>query len=186
METEQLVDLLGGTALAAGLEPAEVGRMAEAGEARAVPEGEVLIEEGRRGAALMVILDGEVEVLKRLGNGEVHRLGTLGTGKVLGEVGLVLEEPASATVRTVRPSTLFFLDRRRFRDLVHRRDGTSAVFSIAIAKILATRLQRMNEEVVALCERFEEGQAEAGGNRGSARRAELARFKEQLLSEWNF
>lgn len=186
METEQIVDLLGGTALVSGLEPAEVGRLAEAGEARAVPGGETLIEEGRRGSALMVVLDGEVEVLKSLGDGEVHRLGTLGTGKVLGEVGLVLEQPASATVRTVRPSTLFVLDRRRFRELVHRRDATSAVFSFAIAKVLAIRLQRMNEEVVALCERYEKLLAESGTAASNSRVAELARFKQQLLSEWNF
>lgn len=186
MDANRLTDLLAQTLLAGGLDPEDVHRLAEAGEVREVPRGELLIEEGRRGSALMVVLEGEVEVLKSHGRGEPHRLGVLRQGTVLGEVGLVLEQPASATVRTLRSSSLFVLDRERFRELAERRDATGAVFSFAIAKVLATRLQRMNEEVVALCQRYEELLAEAGPPEKSSRVAELARFKEQLLSEWNF
>lgn len=188
METKHLVGLLARTPLADGLDPEDVRRLAEAGELRDVGRGALLIEEGVRGSDLLVVLAGEVEVLKGHEDDQADpvRLVTLEKGTVLGEIGLVLGEPASATVRTTRPSTLFFLGRERFLELVGRGGAAASAITLSLAKILAARLQRMNEEAVELCERYEEVLAEAGEAKRSVRGAELARFKDQLLAEWNF
>lgn len=186
METARVVEVLAGTALVEGLEPDDVRRLAEAGELRQASGAETLMEEGSPGSALFVILDGEVEVLKRRAQGERHRLVTLGEGAVLGEIGLVLGEPSSATVRTTRPTSLFVLERKRFEELVGRGDAAAVTLTLSLAKVLATRLRRMNEEAVELCERYEEVLAAAGESGRSPKVRELARFREQLLSEWNF
>lgn len=188
MEAERLADLLARTPLADGLEPEDVRLLAEQGELRRVARGELLIEEGVRGSALLVVVDGEVEVLKDSGDGgaDLLQLVTLGQGTLLGEIGLILGEPASATVRTTRPSEIFVLHRDRFRELVDRQGGAAASLTLALTKILATRLRRMNEKIVEICDEYGEALAGTGGARPSLRGAELARFREQLLAEWNF
>lgn len=188
MNEGRLVDLLAQTPLARDLDREAVRRLVEVGTVREVGRGEAVIEEGVRGSALLVILDGEVEVLKRHDDfdGEPLQLVTLGAGTILGEVGLILRDAASATVRTTRPSTLFVLERARFEEILAERDGAAATLALALAKVLATRLQRMNQEAVELCDRYEEVLAQAGTAKGNARVAELQSFRQQLLSEWNF
>lgn len=186
MVTTHVSEKLGRSHLGVGLEHEELQRLAEVGEVRQAGRGEVLMEEGVPGRLLVVILDGEVEILKRDDGGEPHRLARLGADTVLGEMGLLLEEPSSATVRVTRPSSLFLLDRDRFRELLKRDQDVSAPLLLSLARIVARRLRRMNEQAVELCDDYEEALSESGTARGGARLAELARFKEQLQSEWNF
>lgn len=186
METRHVSEKLARSHLGLGLGEEELRRLAEAGEVRQADRGEVLMEEGVPGRLLVVVLDGEVEILKRDDGGEPHRLARMGADTVLGEVGLLLEEPSSATVRVTRPSSLFLLDRERFRTLLEGDRASATPLLLALARIVARRLRRMNERAVELCEEYEEALSEAGTARGGARLAELARFKEQLQSEWNF
>lgn len=180
------MDLLAETPLAQGLGRDELERLVAAGETRDAARGEILLEEGATGAPLVVVLEGEVEVLKGNGEGGEQCLVNLAGQSVLGEIGLVLDRPASATVRTTRPSKLFLLGRERFEEILAARDGAAAALALALAKILAARLQRMNQEAVELCDRYEEVLAQAGTAKGTARVAELQEFRQQLLSEWNF
>lgn len=184
--TIPVAEKLGRSHLGVGLSDQELRRLAEAGEVRRAGRGEILMEEGVPGRLLVVVLDGEVEILKRDGDDEIHRLARLGPDTVLGEMGLLLEEPSSATVRVTRPSSLFLLDRNRFRELLRQDQAFSAPLTLALARIVARRLRRMNEQAVELCDEYEEVLSQGGTARGGARLAELARFKEQLQSEWNF
>ena len=186
METTHVAEKLARSHLGVGLGDEELRRLAEAGEVRRASRGEILMEEGVPGRLLVVVLDGEVEILKRDGDDEIHRLARMGPDTVLGEMGLLLEEPSSATVRVTRPSSLFLLDRSRFRELLDRDQGSSAPLLLALARIVARRLRRMNERAGEICDEYEEVLNQGGTARGGARRAELARFKEQLQSEWNF
>lgn len=63
-----------------------------------LPEGKVLIQEGRSGRECFVIADGEAAVL--IGGEEVARLGR---GDIVGEMAVVDHEPRSATVVAETP-----------------------------------------------------------------------------------
>ncbi|MCX7807435.1 MAG: cyclic nucleotide-binding domain-containing protein [Deltaproteobacteria bacterium] len=82
-----------------------------------VPEGAVIIREGEEGKGLFVVIAGEVEVIKET-DGTPLSLGTLGPGEVFGEISLIDQRPATATVRATRPSTVLFLDRVIFWRLI--------------------------------------------------------------------
>lgn len=183
---EDLTARLAETPLAEGLSRDEIRRIAEAGEIRNVPPGTLILEEGRTDDALIVVLEGEVDVLKANEHGELQCLVSLAETSVLGEIGLVLGEPANASVRTKRASELFVLDRTTFRSLVDAGDRSGTVLALSVARILAGRLQRMNQEAVELCERYEEALAQAGEPEGSREVQDLTRFKHKLLTEWNF
>ncbi len=77
----------------------------------------ILVKEGCQGQGLFIILYGQVDVRKKEG-GEEILLATLGAGDVFGEISLVKDQPTTATVKAVRHSTVLFLPREYFTNLV--------------------------------------------------------------------
>jgi len=80
--------------------------------------GEMLCQEGRIGRQAFVILDGEAAV-----DISGTRVGTLGPGKVVGEMALIDHGPRSATVTALSPMTVLTLSVLEFRSLL---DGGGA------------------------------------------------------------
>jgi len=79
--------------------------------------GQAVFQEGDRGDRLYVITGGEVEVLKRDGQGTPTPLRRLGTGECFGEIALVSDRPRTATVRAVVPTNVLAVDRDAFQAL---------------------------------------------------------------------
>jgi len=82
-----------------------------------VQPGTEIIREGDPGRGLYVVLSGEVEVQKGEAPFETT-LATLRSGELFGEIALVRNTPATATVRAARPATVLFLAREYFERLV--------------------------------------------------------------------
>ena len=74
---------------------------------------EVLCREGHIGRQAFVILDGEAAV-----DISGTRVGTLGPGKVVGEMALIDHGPRSATVTALSPMTVLTLSVHEFRSLL--------------------------------------------------------------------
>jgi hypothetical protein len=77
------------------------------GTCRRFRSGDVLIQEGRQTDALILLLEGEVQVSAR-GHGDIARMGI---GEIIGEVSLVDSAPPSA--RFYRALAIFLADRLR-------------------------------------------------------------------------
>jgi CRP-like cAMP-binding protein len=184
---EDLVEALGRTPLGEVLAPDELGRLAAFGRVREVPAGERLRREGEPGGNLIVLLAGSVEVVKeggRNGGGE-RKLAELGAGALLGEVGFLGGRAASATLRTCSPARLFELPRQAFEDLVEQEDPAALRLALALARVVADRLARMNDRAFELCEEYARELERAGVPEASARVRDLASFRAQL-SELKF
>lgn len=82
-----------------------------------VAAGTPIIVEGQTGKGLFVLLAGEADVSKRDGNSKVL-LATLKPGDVFGEIALIHDEPATASVTAARSSTVLFLARDVFDKLI--------------------------------------------------------------------
>ncbi len=78
-----------------------------------IPLGKVIIEEGKPGLGLFVVLRGEVEVKKRDGDTLVP-IALLGVGDVFGEISLIQDVPTTATVIAGNDVELLFLSRKEF------------------------------------------------------------------------
>jgi CRP-like cAMP-binding protein len=85
----------------------------------AVKKGQVIIEEGRKGIGLFVVLRGEAEVKKREGNTLVP-LALLREGDVFGEISLIKDIPTTATVIAAKDGEFLFLSRKEFENRVRR------------------------------------------------------------------
>lgn len=78
-----------------------------------VAAGVTIIQEGSAGRGLFMLLSGEADVSKRDGDSKIL-LASLGPGDVFGEISLVNDEPASATVTAAKQSTVLFLAKEIF------------------------------------------------------------------------
>ncbi|NOZ86951.1 MAG: cyclic nucleotide-binding domain-containing protein [Deltaproteobacteria bacterium] len=79
-----------------------------------VDEGEIVVEEGTEPGALYLVSSGEVAVTRAEEGKEKIRLATLGPGEVFGEISLLKNQPANASVTAETRSVLLRLDRERF------------------------------------------------------------------------
>jgi len=99
-----LMNLLATSALFRPLDRTERRELAARFRARDALAGEVVLAQGSHGEGLFVVLAGELEVVR---DGVVAS--TLGAGDVFGEMSLLDAVPATATVRTVRRTSLLRL-----------------------------------------------------------------------------
>jgi len=138
--------------------------------------GEILIEEGGEPAGLLVLMSGQVEVNKRVPGRSDRLLAVLepANGRaIVGERGLLSDSEASATVRAKGTVEAVKVPRERFRAMI--RGGHPVAYKLAyhIARILAERVARLDEEVVEIAREIE--------RRGET---DLDAFRDKLLTEW--
>ena len=79
--------------------------------------GHPLTIQGDAASAVYVIISGEADVRRETGD-VVVRLASVGTGAIVGDFGIYLDQPYSATVVPVEPVTALQLDRKDFMDIV--------------------------------------------------------------------
>lgn len=80
--------------------------------------GDVLVKEAEEVTALYLIASGAVRVVKEDAGGETLLLAELGPGDVVGEIGVVLRRPATATVVATHSTVALELTRKAFEDAI--------------------------------------------------------------------
>lgn len=100
-----------------GLDSAVVRRALSAFAARKLATGAAVVTQGEPAPGLFLVLDGALEVAAEVGAERVV-LKSLGPGEVFGEMSLLTNEGASASVTAVAPSTVLVLPRVAFSELV--------------------------------------------------------------------
>lgn len=99
----------------------ELERLAKTLQPTAFPTGAVLIQEGDTGDHFFVILDGQVEVVKSMGDQGERVIGLRGPGEFIGELALVNpDRQRTASVRSVEPVRLWQINREEFESLIQR------------------------------------------------------------------
>ena len=137
-------DFLSRAPLFARLESRQLHRLAELCVPRSYEAGEEIVVEGSTGLGLFVITGGRVEVSRGSGDDKVV-FAELGNGDLLGEMSLVDDQPRSATVRTLEPTTCLLITRGSFQSLIDREPE----IAWCIVPVLAGRLRALQEELIA-------------------------------------
>lgn len=94
---------------------------------------EAIFRQGERGEHLYVIVDGQVEVVRKEG-GEEQVLARLGPGDCFGEMALVNDRPRNATARSATRVNLLTLDREAFHALFSHLPPLRGLFQRLIAE----------------------------------------------------
>jgi CRP/FNR family transcriptional regulator, cyclic AMP receptor protein len=93
------VAVLSGSSLFDMLSNEELSAIASLAREVNVPAGHVLFEEGELGDSIYVVVQGEVEVMRRDSAGTPECIASLGPQQFFGEMSLIDKEYRSATVR---------------------------------------------------------------------------------------
>ncbi|MBI1945644.1 MAG: PilT/PilU family type 4a pilus ATPase [Deltaproteobacteria bacterium] len=123
--------------LFSSLSPDVLGRVAERGVLGTLEPGEALVHEGDESDSFAVLLAGELRVNKLpQGGGEAIELTRMLPPESVGEMGLLLGQPRSATVVAGARALVLRFDREAFGLLYERVPG----FGLAVSRGLAARL----------------------------------------------
>lgn len=107
--------------------------------------GDVVIEQGKNCGAMLVLLEGEVEVLRN----DVSVAKASQPGVVFGEMSVLLGQPHSASVRAVAPSRFAVIENpREFLE-------SSARASLFMAELLASRLDAVTKYLIDVKRQYE-------------------------------
>ena len=129
--------LLAGIGLFAPLDNTALSKLAVAGESLHLPGGEVLLREGDPPDALFVVASGRLQAFVTTEDVE-SLVGEIGRGEVIGEMGILAEEPRSATVRALRDSNLVRFSKDLFVGFLQ--DHPEEL--LAITRLIIKRLRR--------------------------------------------
>jgi CRP/FNR family transcriptional regulator, cyclic AMP receptor protein len=106
-----------------------------------VAPGHIVFHEGDPARCLYVLLEGEVEVVKKTRSAHEHRVAILGPKDCFGEMSLIDVQPRSATVRALGPSRILRIGSEDF-DRLYRQDMKAyALVILNIARDLSRRLR---------------------------------------------
>jgi len=112
--------------------------------------GQTLIQQGEPQQYLYFLDDGELTTELRMDTNELVRLASNGPGTSVGELGLYLNVPASASVVAVRPSTAYRLSAENLRLMEQENPLAAAVLHRFLLKRLGQRLLSSLETVEEL------------------------------------
>lgn len=149
--------------------------------------GDILFTEGSLADRFYIVLAGQVEVWKNHKDPKPDLLGIHGPGHFFGEMALVDELPRSATVVAKATTTVLFLYRNDFHELI--RTHSSIALSVMMSMSFLVRssneafvedLRRRNDELEAAYTELEEIQADRLRNE---RLSTLGKFSSMILHD---
>jgi NTE family protein len=134
-----LGSLLQGAAMFRHLDAAQRADMAEHLEWFVLPGGATLFEAGDPSDALYILRSGSLGAFRTTEQDSLPRLiGVVAAGETVGELGVIVDQPRSATVRALRDSELLRLSREAFQRLVDQQPRAMLEASrIAVERLVA-------------------------------------------------
>ncbi|MDJ0730637.1 MAG: cyclic nucleotide-binding domain-containing protein [Crocosphaera sp.] len=183
MELRKVYQILQETSLGQNLKNEELQRLAEIGTMKTVDRGTILMREGETSDALIVLLEGETEVLKGISGQQPRQVAQQKAGSVLGEMGIFLQRPRKATVRTLTPCQIFVFQRETLRELREQNDSLVAKIAINLGQVVSQKLEKLNENVVQLLNSNEDLLTTIESLHNSHSKSDLETLRTRLLSQ---
>jgi CRP-like cAMP-binding protein len=140
--------------------------------------GQAIFREGGPEERLYVITTGTVEVYKKVLRRRRQHLATVQAPTVVGEMGLLTEPRAAATVEAVTPVEAHGIDRDLLLEMLDDDAPAACKLVYEIGRTLAERMARTDRTVAEVVSRIEVAQAGVTGE-GDV-------FRDQLVRDWSF
>lgn len=158
-----------------GEEREELGGLLEAAGFSA---GETLIEEGRKEEQLYILTSGTVEVYKRLLPGRGQLLATIEAPSVVGEMGLLTEPKAAASVVAKTGIEAYAIGRDPFLSLLEKDSPAACKVVYELGRTLAERMAKTDDSIAEIIAQLDH--TDRSGSR------DLNVFQDKLIREWSF
>ena len=138
---------LRGLPLFASLSTSEIEMLASLARLLEGEAGVTLLREGEPVQSMYFLLSGEAEVAKRDRRGGRQVIATVGKGALLGEMALVEDAPASATVVATKDFKAVAFERQAFNLLLEGCPGIGEKILKQIARLLSQRLRATSAQL---------------------------------------
>ena len=120
-----------------------LGQIADRAKLFSFEPGETIVEQGEPSDSFFIIVDGVVSVLHKSGDGDLVELGQMKPASLLGDIGLLLNQPRTATVQAAGDASLLKFDRQYFSWMFENVKG----FGLAVSRFLAGRVQALSSRI---------------------------------------
>jgi SulP family sulfate permease len=131
-------------------DPIVAGRFVACLDPLSVAAGAVLMEQHERSDDLMFVESGRVSIIIGLASGEEVRARSMGVGAMVGEIGFLLGDPRTATVRADTDCRVRRLTRATLARIERDEPDLGFAFHRAMAQFLAHRLVDKDGMITAL------------------------------------
>jgi len=140
------------------LDENEIKQVVKCAVLRSFAAGSVIISEGAAGDSMFIMVEGEVEITKRLGlvlDGETPNERIIISlkaeeGVCFGEMSLLENEPRSATVTAQTDCLLMEIGREDFMGLIRQNSDMGCKILLRLAQLLSKYLRKTNQDMVKL------------------------------------
>lgn len=161
--------------LFARLTPDERAEFATYLEPRGFQRGEAIFEEGGPEETFYVVTSGNIEVSKTVHGGRKQRLALVQAPTVVGEMGLLTEPRACASVVARSTVSAYGIERDQFLEMLDADNPAACKVVYEIGRTLAERMACTDETVSDLIAELE-----------SRESRDLGVFGDQLMRNWSF
>ena len=132
-----LATMLGGVPLFHGLSPGQLNSLVGQATEQVYPAGHVIARQGEPPRHLWVLLSGRVRVVEATADGQAEMLlGEIGKSEVFGELGILRDQPRSATIIAVERTHCLVLRHADFTSVL----GESVDLANGLLRLVASRL----------------------------------------------
>lgn len=134
---EALADIIRGIPIFSSLSREDIAKVLGKLEEISFGAGETIFLQGDKGDAFYLIQAGAVQVVLESATGRSEPIAVLGPQNWFGEMALLSGEPRSATIVTVKESTLWKLSREAWNELIEKHPSWLLQFCAMLSKRLA-------------------------------------------------
>lgn len=118
---------------------------------RAQP-GEIIIREGEQGDFMLLIVDGEVDILKKNRRAEQQHMTSAGPGMMLGEMSMIDGEPRFATCMASQTTTFAVLTRDNMAKIILDHPSLGSKILVKMVTMLSLRLRQISGRMLRMME----------------------------------
>jgi CRP/FNR family transcriptional regulator, cyclic AMP receptor protein len=155
-EKKAMVELLQGLPAFEGLSIHELLQLDRMLHLRRYKAEEIVFEENMPGAAMYIVKEGEIVIVKKVGESQLMELARIGARSFFGELALLDDSPRSASAYASRETTLLALAAPDLEKLKERNPKLALRIIGNVARLVCKRLVRTNENCELLQKRINE------------------------------
>lgn len=104
--------------------------------------GATIFEEGTKSPQLCLIAEGEISIFKEISKSEHLKVADIKAGGSIGEMGILDEEPISASAIASISSVVFLISGADFKKMVSENESLGVKLLWKIGKIISVRLRK--------------------------------------------
>ncbi len=152
MLTEEIFSLVGKSPFFAESSREEIAVLAGYMDVYRAQAGETIIHEGGPGDYMLLVIEGDVDILKKGYREEQQHMTSVGPGMTLGEMSMIDGEPRFATCVATQPTLFTVLTRDNMAKIILDHPSLGSKILVKLVTMLSLRLRQTSAKLLQYME----------------------------------